>query len=201
MIKAIIFDGGGVLTYNTDKQMYSDIAKSFNIGVEEVISKIDPLLEKFERGDVSHKNMWKKFSKEVNKDLPSDYLELISRSHDKNSKINDEMINFTKELKNKGYKITILSNTNILHAEFNKKRGLFDGFDPIILSYEVHMFKPDLEIYKLTVKKLGLKPEECVFVDDLEVNIEGARKIGMCGVCFRNIAQLKEDLRKLKIDI
>jgi len=201
MIKAIIFDGGGVLTYNTDNQMYNDIAKSFEMDVKEVIEKIDPLLEDFERGDLSHEDMWKKFSDITGKELPSDHLELISRSHDKNSKIYTEMIELVKELKEKGYTVAVLSNTNVLHAEFNKKRGLFDLFDPVVLSYEVHYFKPDKEIYEIMIEKLDIKPDECVFVDDLDVNAEGARKAGMNGIQFKDIEQLKEELRKLEVNI
>jgi len=199
MMKAVIFDGGGVLTYNTDKRMYNDIAKSFDMDVEEVISNIDPLLEEFERGDVSHEDMWKRFSEKTGKGLSSDYLELISKSHDKGSKINEEMIEFVKELKSKGYQAAILSNTNVLHAEFNRKRGLFDGFNPVILSYEVHMFKPDAEIYELTAKNLGVELEECVFVDDKHANIEGAEKTGMKGILFKDVGQLKEELEKLGV--
>jgi putative hydrolase of the HAD superfamily len=57
-----------------------------------------------------------------------------------------------------------------------------DMFDAVIISGEVGLRKPEPEIYLLAAKRLGLTPQECVFVDDLAINIRGAVSVGMVGV-------------------
>lgn len=58
-------------------------------------------------------------------------------------------------------------------------------FDVIVISGEVGLRKPDPEIFRLTADRLGVPPERCAFVDDLQRNVEAARQVGMCGVHHR----------------
>ena len=57
-------------------------------------------------------------------------------------------------------------------------------FDDIVCSAEVGMAKPEPAIYVLAAERLGLEPRECVFVDDLDTNVEAARQVGMQAVLF-----------------
>lgn len=63
--------------------------------------------------------------------------------------------------------------------------GWDDMFDVVVISGEVGMRKPEERIYRFTADALGLAPEQCVFVDDMQVNIEGAVDVGMVGVLHR----------------
>jgi putative hydrolase of the HAD superfamily len=58
-------------------------------------------------------------------------------------------------------------------------------FDDIVCSAEVGMAKPEAEIFQLAASRLAVTPEECVFVDDWDQNVEAAKKIGMTGVLYR----------------
>ena len=71
-----------------------------------------------------------------------------------------------------------------------------DCFDGILFSADVLCLKPQKEIYGHLFERFHLKPEECFFVDDLELNIEGARRCGMDGYCFDdgNVEKLREVL-------
>jgi putative hydrolase of the HAD superfamily len=67
------------------------------------------------------------------------------------------------------------------------ERGRFpELFDEVVVSGETGLRKPEREIYLHTARLLGVRPDECVFVDDLEQNVEGARGVGMAGVVHRN---------------
>ena len=59
------------------------------------------------------------------------------------------------------------------------------------------MKKPDPEIYKYTLEKLDILPEESVFIDDLEENIKGAEAVGIRGIIFKNFEQCKLDLENI----
>jgi putative hydrolase of the HAD superfamily len=75
-------------------------------------------------------------------------------------------------------------------ASFGK---LFDG---VVISGEVGLYKPQPEIFRLGAERIGLTPEECVFVDDLRENCEGAEAVGMTAVLHRgadeSLARLEE---------
>jgi putative hydrolase of the HAD superfamily len=84
------------------------------------------------------------------------------------------------------YRTAVLSNAdNTLRARFLAHEGLLDLFDEFICSADVGMAKPDPRIYELAAERMGLAPGECVFVDDLERNLEPAREAGMATVHFR----------------
>ncbi len=73
-------------------------------------------------------------------------------------------------------------------------------FSTFINSSEVNIEKPDSRIYLMTLKQMKLKPEECVFIDDIMDNIFGAEKIGMKGVLFTDYQKLMVDLKSLNIN-
>ncbi len=67
-------------------------------------------------------------------------------------------------------------------------------FDVLIWSYQLHMAKPDPAIYRLCLDKLGIRPEESLFLDDKLVNVEAAKALGMKALQFTTIDHLRADL-------
>ncbi len=114
----------------------------------------------------------------------------------------DYAIPWIQDLKKKGYRTLYLSN-------FSKKAGdeCADALDFLpyldggILSYQDKLIKPMPEIYQLLIERYGLIPEECVFLDDVEQNVEAAKKFGIHTVLFRNQAQANEELRALGVNV
>ena len=99
--------------------------------------------------------------------------------------IPDQKMNLLLELK-KNYRLLLLSNTNPLHIEISAKNefarfGLTiqDIFEKCYFSYEMKMAKPDAEIFEAVLADSDVKPEECLFLDDGQKNIEQANKIGI----------------------
>jgi putative hydrolase of the HAD superfamily len=83
------------------------------------------------------------------------------------------------------YKTGVLSNAdNTLMARLRDSHRIADLFDDIVCSADVGMAKPDARVYALAAQRLGLPPGECVFVDDLEANVDAAKAAGMQGVHF-----------------
>jgi putative hydrolase of the HAD superfamily len=80
----------------------------------------------------------------------------------------------------------LLSNTNALHIEHIRARYAFPAIvKGAILSHELKLRKPQLEIYEAALKLSGTAPEETVFIDDLEENCAGARKAGLHAIRYR----------------
>ncbi|SDJ81906.1 haloacid dehalogenase superfamily, subfamily IA, variant 3 with third motif having DD or ED [Lentzea albidocapillata subsp. violacea] len=93
-----------------------------------------------------------------------------------------------------GLKTALLSNAD---GWWQPPGALTAVLDAAVISGEVGLVKPDTEIYLLTATRLNVKPEECVFVDDLAVNVRGAAKAGMVGVHHRSTRSTLEELEIL----
>jgi putative hydrolase of the HAD superfamily len=106
-----------------------------------------------------------------------------------------------RELK-KRYKIGLLSNTNEWHYEhYFKQVEIFPLFDSVTLSFEVKEMKPGEGIYLDAVGKLQARPEECVYIDDIEAYAEGARRLGLQGIRYVSHGALLESLNAVGVRV
>ena len=99
----------------------------------------------------------------------------------------DYTIPMIQDLKDKGYKVYYLSNWSAWTYDLLQEAGKFDFLELMdggVFSYDVGYMKPDEEIYKILLNKYKINPEEAVFFDDREENIEAANKLGIHGVHF-----------------
>ena len=110
--------------------------------------------------------------------------------------INYELLELVEQLR-RDYRVSIISNIISIQAEINYKRGLFNGFDPIVLSCDIGYAKPDKEIYRIALNRLNLNPEACVFIDDRKDNIQAAKELGINTILFEDKEQLEEELKDI----
>jgi len=108
-----------------------------------------------------------------------------------------------KALKRKGYRLYYLSNWSRECHDRLVENGVL-GFigrymSGGVWSFEEHMLKPDREIYERLASKYGLNPGRCVFLDDREVNVKGAREAGYSAIVFRDYADATEKLGSIGI--
>ncbi len=111
---------------------------------------------------------------------------------------NQPMIALMAELKAAGLRMAMLTN-NVREWEpvWRPMLPVDEIFETVVDSGFVGCRKPEARIYEMTLERLGLAAEVCLFVDDLEPNIEGARKAGMQAVHFRDNEQAIAEIRKL----
>lgn len=102
-----------------------------------------------------------------------------------------------EDLKRRGYRLLGLSNWSEKVYEVMHKFDIFELLDGFLLSKDVHQLKPEPEIYHSFLRKFGVRPEECVFIDDKKENIVGAQRVGMYGITFGTTAQLAHELEPL----
>lgn len=106
------------------------------------------------------------------------------------------MYELVEELKTAGYGIYLLSNASLRQKEYWPEIPCYRFFDGTLVSADVKLIKPQAEIYRLLFEKFSLKPEECFFVDDSPLNIEGAFYCGMPGAVFHDdVAELRQVMR------
>ena len=100
----------------------------------------------------------------------------------------------------RSYRLGLLSNTNEWHFEHHIRAvDIFPLFDAVTLSYRVKTMKPAEGIYRDLLEKIGLPPQECVFIDDLEVNVAGARKMGVHAIHYTGHERLVSSLADLGV--
>ncbi len=113
------------------------------------------------------------------------------------SVISAQMLDLIRELRAGGLKIGLLSNSWGGMQDAYPQRILDELFDAVVISGLVGMRKPEERIFRLAAARMGLDPAECVFVDDVEGNIEAARALGFCVVLHKEPAATKAELRAL----
>ncbi len=98
----------------------------------------------------------------------------------------------------KDHKVGLLSNVSkdMMYTLFTQDE-LMSLFDAVVLSSDVGMVKPSADIYLLTAARLGVKPEDCVMIDDMEKNTAGAREVGMQAIHYQGTPQLVDELERL----
>lgn len=98
-------------------------------------------------------------------------------------------------LNEEGYRLIGLTNWSADKFRLTRPRyELFDLFEEIIVSGEVGCIKPEREIFELTLRRIGLKAEECVFIDDSPKNVEAAAAMGFRAILFSSPEQLEREL-------
>lgn len=107
------------------------------------------------------------------------------------------MKDLLKKLKVEGFKLYGLSNWCSKVYITMEQYDIFKLLDGYIVSSEVHKIKPEPGIYQCLFERFNLKPEECVFADDKEENVEASIKVGMPAIVFKNAEQFETELRKL----
>jgi len=197
-IKAVIFDLGNVLVNYDIEKAARRFSSASGLTPKEIWKRF--FLSKFEqaytRGELSTREFHKIACKTLGVHIP-----LATFSHYWNDIFweNPGMDKLLARIK-KHYPLYLISNTNALHFNHIKKNfKLLRHFDRKFPSHEVKARKPDVRIYRRVLKKIGLKPQETVFIDDMRTFIAGARKAGMHTIHFKGRPALIKTLRRLGI--
>ncbi|MBI5044330.1 MAG: HAD family phosphatase [Candidatus Levybacteria bacterium] len=200
MIKAGIFDIGGVLLNWNNKYLFEDIDETLQISQSQRHNAWKENMDLLEVGKISEKEFWDGFARDakVRQDIPQN---LLSRAFEQKSFINNDVLDIAREMRKNGFKTGILSNTNTPHARFLKSLQLFEYFDVVVLSQETGHRKPEPEIYHYTLKKLNIIPSEAFFVDDLPENVEAANEIGIHGLLFKEAEKLRSAIIGLGVEL
>lgn len=199
MIKNIIFDLSEVIIsgYHGVEQI---IEQNTNISAESFLKRKKETINIFfdtMRGKYSEDDYLSYLLKDTNWNISKDKLKLLIRKN-LNIPVKDTM-DIIKELKD-NYNLILLSDhvrewTNYIF-ENNKDLSIFNHK---YFSYDYKKLKSDEGTFKYIVSDLNIKPEETIFIDDYEINVQVANKNGIKGIIFKNAGQLRIELEKVGI--
>lgn len=198
MIKTVFFDVGSVLLSTSQASAFWLFVERKGIDVsafKEYHSKFD---ERLCKGQLTMKDFFAYV--ENNWDFKHGAFKEWEKIRLREVHINKRVLSLARKLRKK-FKVGVLTNVYDHTATLNKKAGLYKGFDPVIISCDIGMKKPDKEIFDFAVKKAKCKPEECILIDDMEENVRAAQSFGWKGIVFKDVNQLKSDLAALDVRV
>lgn len=200
MIKAIIFDYGGVLiTGGGADEPAESLAAFLGIPKSEAAAIIHALWPRYVSGMLDEAGYWNQVERSVGRALPGDYRTMRSNWDDVAPLA--EMIEYITSLKSRGYTVGLLSNITPSTASIIRTGGGYDLFDPCVLSCEVGYAKPSAEIYRSLLHALpGIHADEIVFIDDQMRYLAPAQKIGLHTVLAISPQQIINDVNQLLTD-
>lgn len=198
MIKNIVFDVGNVLVDFRWREYMKDLG--FSDEVTEFLGEhmvMSPLWDELDRGLTPREEVIQQM-----KDLVPEYPReadlffenireiVITRKYSKG---------WLKELRERGYKVYLLSNypKELFETHMEDRFDFINEIDGMVVSGYVHMVKPEPGIYQCLLEKYNLDPDECVFLDDRQINIDAALKEGFHGIVFQDYTSGREELEKL----
>jgi putative hydrolase of the HAD superfamily len=196
MIKAIIFDVGGVITKDFPgfKILAEKLGIDYNLIVR-VWKENETEIHKHKMTTEDFLNIVKEKTK-----LNADIVGTWEKIYSENLELDQDVLKIIENLKGK-YKLAIISNVSELHARLKRGMEFYSHFDAAILSHEVGAIKPQKEIFAHALKKLNLRAYECIFIDDKAENIAAAKALGFTAINFKNAEQLASELKALGVDI
>ncbi len=196
-IKTIIFDCFGVVCDLVLGAWYKD--NMLNRGL--VDEKLPDIFRQFDKGILSEEDVIDHFSTYEGINLSR---EEISKQVDSYLGIDEALVGVIKKLRQKGFKIILLSNANNtfferkIYPTYPEFKSLFDE---IIISSVVQMVKPDPDIYLHTLEKISSHPEESLFVDDSKTNVDAAIQLGIHGFVYTESTSFVKHLESWGIDL
>jgi len=187
-IKATIWDFSGVILQPRVADPHAFIASELGVPAEEIRKYFDGVRNfNMDIGEESEQDFYMRMIKELG--LPKDDKKIFDDYLFDLFEVNRELIDFIAWSKPK-IKPALCSNFSAsLRPLIRDKYKIENLFDAIVVSSEVKMLKPQAEIYQLTLQQLGVMPQEALFIDDQEKNIEGAEAVGLRGIVYKNAAQ------------
>ncbi len=199
---ALIFDFGNVVAHFDYTRSCAVLGRRLGLSGEELLSRardagLIPLLKRYESGQMAAEEFGLALCGLIGRgEVPHDefaaaWVDIFW--------LNENVARLVEHLDARGYTLVLGSNTNDLHANHFRRQfaETLAHFDGLVLSYEVGHVKPSPEFYLACAATAGRPPGDCVFIDDLAENVEGAKAAGLDAILYdhRRHDDLLDELR------
>jgi putative hydrolase of the HAD superfamily len=200
-VRAVILDYGGVLSLPQDAASVNRMTQHMGVDgrlFRRVYRRNRP---DFDRGEVTGEQYWRRVVEGCGLDPSGVDLEpLIALDVQSWTQLNQSMVQFVRDVRGRVYRLAMIS--NMTHNTLVTMRRAFDWlalFDECVFSCELGTNKPGPKIYETCVRRLGVRADECLFVDDSAANVQGARAVGMAAIRFEDREQFLAKLEGFEL--
>lgn len=202
MIKAVIFDFGNVISLTNTGDCADEMEQMTGVPAAVFRSVYERYRFEFDRGTITGAEMYAQTLKANGYEKEASDTELMKKlarlDLESWRPFHQDVTEWGLSLKKQGFKLGILSNMPYEFLDlYEKDIPLFYQADSATFSCRVGLIKPELEIYKKAIEGLKVKPEEAVFFDDIQQNIDAANEVGINGILWTGLEKAKKDWEKI----
>ncbi len=192
--QAIVFDFGGVLTGEPNREaVITFIRQSFHFSAEE-FEKVNQEKRLAVKQGKTDEEFWISYAKNKGIKLPANWSASFKSVMKDAIGVKPEMYVLVDQLKEQQIPVALLSNIDDRLSKLIRDFGLYEPFEPCLLSCEIGVENPDLKAYELLLKTLNLPAKDVVFIDDRPENVEAAKTLGLDAILFESEQQLRNEL-------
>lgn len=201
-MRAVIFDYGMVLTGQPDQEAHAAMVRLTGLPADQFENLYWADRHAYDEGRLTGIMFWQNIVRDAKLNLGPAEIEELNRYDARMwTTQSPAMLAWQLELKERGVLTAILSNMgDSVLANMKREFDWLPRFDVLVWSYQLHMAKPDPAIYLHTLQKLGTRPDQTLFIDDKQVNIDAARALGMPAILFSTVEHLRRDLIAAGLD-
>lgn len=194
-LKVVLFDWGGVLSVGGTPdelgRLFSGVLPYDTATIKKLTG---PLFGELKRGLTTPEEFWHKLSLTTGLTFPSSHRDVWATKD--SLQPNQELKDFTEVLKSRNYRVGVLSNVFPDTAEMIRNEGWYHPYDPVFLSCDLGLAKPDSDIYQHVCATLGVTPSEILFIDDQQKCLDPAAALGMKTILAQSPRQIIEDINQ-----
>jgi len=195
-LRAVIFDYGMVLTGKPSAEAHDAMLRITGLPLEEFEKVYWADRHAYDEGKLTGLQFWQNLIRDAKLNLDAAAIDELNLWDARMWTVqNPAMLAWQKQLKERGLRTAILSNMgDTVLANIEREFDWLPQFDVLVWSFQHNMAKPDPAIYKLTLDRLETKPEETLFIDDKQPNIDAAHALGIVGILFTTVERLREQI-------
>jgi HAD superfamily hydrolase (TIGR01509 family) len=185
-MRLYIFDMGEVVACNTD--VFPAVCDHLEITAEQFYGIAGSRLEMLMDGAITADEFWAHFSSKYGAPIKE---ELFVKYF--NPRLDHDVAAIVSRLKNSA-RVVCGTNTFDPHYDYLAPRGYYDLFDAVYASNKMGVSKPHQEFYQHILNAEGMRPQDAVFIDDAEMNVRAAEKLGIRSLLFRGSDRLRSEI-------
>ena len=195
-LRAVIFDYGMVLTGQPDARAHDAMLRITGLPHDLFESIYWADRHAYDEGKLTGLQFWQKITREAKLNLDAAAIDELNLWDARMwTTQNPAMLAWQHRLQQHGFRTAILSNMgDSVLANIEREFDWLPRFDVLVWSFQHKMAKPEPAIYRLVLEKLGTRPEQTLFIDDKQPNIDAARALGLLCIQFSTVEKLRESL-------
>jgi epoxide hydrolase-like predicted phosphatase len=188
--KVIVFDFGSVVGATNQEKLAQNVAKELHLSQDAA----EDLVSEYKKWEREGQEFWTAYAQTLA--LPENWPERFDELKLKAIEVNLQVLQIVKDIRSQGLRTALLANTTSERAAHMRELGVFAYFDPIVLSCDLGVKKPEKQAYEFLLKQAGVSANQCLFIDDKQENIDTAESLGFDCILFTSAQDLRKDLEK-----
>ncbi len=196
-LRAVIFDYGRVLTGPPDPAAHEALVRITGLSSDRLDGLYWKDRQAYDEGKLTGLEFWRRVAGEAGLELSESAIEELNLWDARMWTRGDRaMLDWQVALKQRGLLTAIVSNMgDTVHEHMERELEWLSRFDLLVWSYQLRVAKPDPAIYRYALERLGTRPEETLFIDDKAENLDTALALGMRGLVFSTVEDLRDKLK------